>query len=288
VLVATCAVALLASCYVAVDPFDRAAGGADATFDAPATPEAPATTVPGVAAPVVPAPSAPPGPRRVAIVGDSQAHALAVNLPDGIESTFTVTDGGLDGCSVYDAGRVRSVRTSFDNSFASCAGWADTWADEVADADAEIALVVLGAWDVFDLEQGDGTWLVFGTPAWDAAVRAQLQSGIDAVVAAGAQVALLEVPCMRPVEAEGAGVPPLPERGDDARVAHVNELFRTVVAANAGRATFVEGPDAWCADEAVATDVGMRWDGVHVYTPGAKLIYDTIAPALLAIALPDR
>ena len=47
--------------------------------------------------------------------------------------------------------------------------------------------------------------------------------------------------------------------------------------------TFVEGPDAWCADEAVATDVGMRWDGVHVYKPGAKLIYDTIAPALLAL-----
>ena len=42
--------------------------------------------------------------------------------------------------------------------------------------------------------------------------------------------------------------------------------------------TFVEGPDAWCADEAIATDVGMRWDGVHVYKPGAKLIFDTIAP----------
>ena len=50
--------------------------------------------------------------------------------------------------------------------------------------------------------------------------------------------------------------------------------------------TFVEGPDEWCADEAVATDVGLRWDGVHVYKPGAKLIYDTIAPALLALLIP--
>ena len=33
----------------------------------------------------------------------------------------------------------------------------------------------------------------------------------------------------------------------------------------------------------MATDVGMRWDGVHVYKPGAKLIFDTIAPALLAM-----
>ena len=195
-------------------------------------------------------------PRRVAIVGDSQAHSLAVNLPDGIESTFTVTDGSLDGCSVYDAGRVHSARSSFDNSFAICAGWPAKWAAAVEQADAEVALVVLGAWDVFDLETGDGTRLGFGTPAWDSYVRANLETGIAALVGAGARVALLEVPCMRPVEAEGAGVPPLPERGDDARVAHVNELFRAVAAAHPGAVTFVEGPDAWCADEAVATDVG--------------------------------
>ena len=47
--------------------------------------------------------------------------------------------------------------------------------------------------------------------------------------------------------------------------------------------TFVEGPDQWCDDEAVANDLGMRWDGVHVYQPGAALIYETIAPALLAL-----
>ena len=195
-------------------------------------------------------------PRRIAVVGDSQAHSLAVNLPDGIESTFTVTDGSLDGCSVYDAGRVHSARSSFDNSFAICAGWPAKWAAAVEQADAEVALVVLGAWDVFDLETGDGTRLAFGTPAWDSHVRANLETGIAALVGAGAKVALLEVPCMRPVEAEGAGVPPLPERGDDARVAHVNELLRAVAAAQPGAVTFVEGPDAWCADEAVATDVG--------------------------------
>jgi hypothetical protein len=176
---------------------------------------------------------------------------------------------------------VFSSRASFDNSFAMCAGWQGEWAD--AAGDAEVVVVVLGAWDVFDLDTSDGTRLTFGTPAWDEYVRANLQSGLDAITAAGARAALLEVPCMRPVSADGAGVPPLPERGDDGRVAHVNELFRSVAAANAGTVTFVEGPDAWCADEAVATDVGMRWDGVHVYKPGAKLIYDTIAPALLAL-----
>ena len=87
---------------------------------------------------------------------------------------------------------------------------------------------------------------------------------------------------MRPQDVDGAGVPALPERGDDARVAHVNELLRSVAAA-IRQSAFVEGPDEWCADETVATDLGMRWDGVHVYIPGANLIFETIAPALLAL-----
>jgi hypothetical protein len=87
---------------------------------------------------------------------------------------------------------------------------------------------------------------------------------------------------MRPVEAEGAGVPPLPERGDDVRVAHVNDLLRSV-ADTRPDATFVPGPAAWCNDEAIATDLGYRWDGVHVYKPGANLVYETIAPTLLAL-----
>ena len=102
-LAATGAVVVLGACYVAVDPYDRAAGGDEATFEAPPT----TTVAPSLAAP---APTAAPlGPRRVAIVGDSQAHSLAVNLPDGIESTFDVTDASLDGCSIYDGGRVHSA-----------------------------------------------------------------------------------------------------------------------------------------------------------------------------------
>ena len=86
---------------------------------------------------------------------------------------------------------------------------------------------------------------------------------------------------MRPISVKGAAVPPLPERGNDQHVAHVNELWRAVATANAATTTFVTGP-AWCTDTTMASDVGMRWDGVHVYKPGSKAIFDTIAPALLA------
>jgi len=34
---------------------------------------------------------------------------------------------------------------------------------------------------------------------------------------------------------------------------------------------------------AVATDLVYRWDGVHVWRPGSNLIFETIAPKLLAL-----
>jgi hypothetical protein len=268
------AVAVLGGLYAAVGPYDRAQGG-EATFRAPAT-SAPPAAAPATAA-------GPELPRRVAIVGDSQAHSLAVNQPAGLAETLAIVDGSLDGCSVYDAGRVRSARTGFGNSFAMCDGWEDEWAATVRGSDAEIALVVLGAWDVFDLETANGTVLTFGTGDWDAYVAEHLQRGVDALVGAGARVALLEVPCMRPRDVEGAGVPALPERGDDARVAHFNGVLREVAAANAGPVIFVEGPDAWCNDETVANDLAMRWDGVHVYQPGAALVFTAIVPTLVAL-----
>jgi hypothetical protein len=230
--------------------------------------------------PVVPASSA-----SVAIVGDSQANALAINLPDGIDGVFpTVVNGSLDGCSVYDSGSVRSA-VRFGNNFAICEGWQEEWA--AAASGTDVALVVIGAWDVFDVVDGD-TVYGFATPAGDELFVTNLRSGIDAMLAEGANVGLLEVACMRPEDVEGAGVRALPERGDDDRVAHVNGLLRATAAAYqaAGdeRVQFVEGPDEWCTDQEIATDLGYRWDGVHVYVPGANLIYTAVAPSLLRLA----
>ena len=282
--------------YVNVDQFSRFEGGGDAVFEldpsgdsAVTEPVVDATeitvgsvvtTVPVATTPIVSATSA-----RLAIVGDSQANALAINLPDGIDAVFpSVVNGSVDGCSVYDSGSVRSS-VRFGNNFSICDGWQDEWAQAAAGTD--VALVVIGAWDVFDVVDGDTTY-GFATPAGDALFVTNLESGIDAMLAEGTNVGLLEVACMRPQDVEGAGVPALPERGDDARVAHVNDLLRETAAsyqaAGEARVQFVEGPAEWCTDETIATDLGYRWDGVHVYKPGANLVYTTVAPDLLRLA----
>ena len=294
--------------YSQVDEFDRFEGGDEAVFDLDtADPDsadgATTATVSGVdpvdgvvtagsipetvreetaapSTPVVPASSA-----RLAIVGDSQANALAINLPEGIDAVFpTVVNGAVDGCSVYDSGSVISS-VSFGNNFAICDGWQDDWA--AAAAGTDVAMVVLGAWDVFDIDDG-GTIYGFDTPAGDQHFVSNLVSGIDAMLAEGANVALLEAACMRPQDVDGAGVRALPERGDDDRIAHVNELLRRTAAGYGtgpdADVQFVEGPDEWCNDETIATDLGYRWDGVHVYKPGANLIYTAVAPDLLRLA----
>jgi peptidoglycan/LPS O-acetylase OafA/YrhL len=288
----TALVGVLLLFYANVGEFNRFEGGDDAVFDldagavdGPAMDDlaaegsAPLVSSPASAptTPVVPATSA-----RLAIVGDSQANALAINLPDGIDGVFPdVVNGSVDGCSVYDSGSVRSS-VRFGNNFSICQGWQQDWADSAAGND--VALVVVGAWDVFDIDD-DGTVYGFATPEGDALFVRNLRSGVDAMLAEGVNVALFEVACMRPQDVEGAGVRALPERGDDARVAHVNDLLRETAASyGSPRVEFVEGPDEWCSDEAIATDLGFRWDGVHVYKPGANLIYTTIAADLLRLA----
>ena len=140
----------------------------------------PATTlVPGTT--IAPATSA-----TLAIVGDSQAHALAINLPDGIETTFpNVQDGSVEGCGVYDEGSPMTTADFAIDLGSYCPGWQDEWA--AAAAGHDVTLVVLGAWDVFDMKI-DGVVHPFGAAATDEEWKARVKSGVDAVLATGSKV----------------------------------------------------------------------------------------------------
>lgn len=222
-------------------------------------------------------------PRRLLIVGDSQAHAIAINKPSGIEKTFDITDGSIDGCGVYDRGvGIGGETGKFRRNFANCSGFETKWAKTAASSHADVALVVIGAWEVMDLQINSFLFKLNTVPA-DTIFKTQLQRGIDALRKQNVAVALLEVACMRPVESKGGPVPPLPQRGDDTRTGHLNALMREVAAPENDGVYFVNGPKEWCTDPKVANSLSYRWDGVHVYKPGAKLILESIATALLQI-----
>jgi len=222
-------------------------------------------------------------PRKMVIVGDSQAHALAINKPSGMEKTFVIADGSIDGCGVYDRGvGVGGTNGNFRRNFANCVGFEKSWAKSAEKARADVALVVVGAWEVLDLKINGFTFAVNTSPA-DTIFRTQMKRGIDALRATGATVALLEVACMRPVDSKGGPVPALPQRGDDTRTSHLNDLLREIAAPEDDGVFFVSGPTEWCTDPTISTSLSYRWDGVHAYKPGAKLIFETIANSLLKL-----
>ena len=225
----------------------------------------------------------PPLPRRVAIVGDSQAYALWVNRPDGIEEFFDLSDGSIQGCGVYEEGVGWANDGRFRRPFDGCSGFAKRWMRAVERNDAEIALVVLGAWELLDLKI-DGMLLPVGTVTTDKIFERQLRAAIDTLLFGGTAVALLEIPCFRPVESWDD---PMAERANDAGGAHLNDMMRRIAASYQSGVQFVDGPDEWCSDSPIATDLSYRYDGVHVYRPGAKLIFETIAEQLLRIPTPS-
>jgi peptidoglycan/LPS O-acetylase OafA/YrhL len=284
-------VAFVGARVATADPVDVTTGGSEELFQpataalSPLAPVAAAGAVPSTvsagASPGAPVTGTLPPhlPRRVVVVGDSQASALVKNAPSGLGGTLALASGAVEGCGLFDRGTIRTT-ADFRRSFGSCRGWPGKWAASARHSKADIALVVIGAWDVFDLAQDSGV-LAFGSPAHDAYLLAQLQRGISGLVAAGSQVALLEVPCYDPVD--GGGLTALPERGDPRRTDHLNHLLRLTANNDPAHVTFVRGPREWCGDHAIATDLAYRWDGVHYYRPGAKLVFETIAPALVAL-----
>ena len=227
-------------------------------------------------------PAAPSLPRNLAIVGDSTARALVNNMPAGVEQIFTISDGSVIGCSVYVDGEIITAREGHTRDFGTCSGWATAWAYAATRADADIALVVLGAWDIFD-QKLDGRVIKFASQEFDQRFLDGVQQGIDALDKVGARAALLEVPCMRPKDIDPAGVVALPERAMDDRVAHVNDLLRRAAAADPTHAVFISGPTEYCADPVIAKDSTYRWDGVHAYKLGANLTMMAITNQLLAI-----
>jgi hypothetical protein len=218
-------------------------------------------------------------PVSVAIFGDSQASALYATRPSSVAQFLTLSDESISACGILGGRVVSRSGESFDLTGA-CPYWLDHWRSGARSARADIALVVIGAWDVFDVEKGSTT-LPFGSPAWDANFLATLRSGLAAIRASISQVALAELPCYRPRPTNPRPPGYWPERGDDTRTRHVNDLLRQ--AADGVHIFTVTPPSAFCDDPSIGDNRQYRYDGVHYLPPGAKLYFDAVIPQLLRL-----
>ncbi|MFL6112972.1 MAG: acyltransferase family protein, partial [Catenulispora sp.] len=228
-------------------------------------------------------------PVHVSVFGDSQGMTLVLNKPPDTSRYLSLDDQTVEGCGIMQ-GRIASRSGEKRDLTANCASWPQKWAANAAAAKPQIALVMLGAWDVFDV-QLPGRTLVFGTPEWDTEFMARLDQGVGILRSSGAQIALAQLPVYRPVGKPGAGAGFWPERGDDTRIAHVNMLLKSYASRHAaGGATaavsLISPPVEFSAGNPIASDTAFRWDGVHFYKAGAQLYLKTVIPQLLAIPSP--
>ena len=255
----------------------HAGRGKHAKHGKPAGGSAPSASTPTV-------PNRPPfkAPVRVGFFGDSQGMTLLLNRPAGVGRYLTTSDDTVEGCGMT-TGIIHS-RVGYTRDLgADCGNWQSQWRSKFERDHPQIAVVEIGAWDVFD-ETVNGKTLAFGTPAWNAYFTKTLHQGIRLLLGLGAQVALMGVPCYRPIAA--GGLPLLPERGDDARTRHLNTLLSAALAMDPQRVFMIHPPAAFCDNPKIATDVNYRWDGTHYYKPGAALVFQVITPQLLAIPQP--
>jgi hypothetical protein len=242
----------------------------------------PATTMAPVATPTptpAPAPVHRKTPVPVAIFGDSQATALYRTRPLSVDQSLQLTDGSISACGIL-RGDVTSRSGERFDLVSACPNWLPFWRGRAQRDRPAIALVVIGAWEVFDLNTPQGT-LTWGTPQWDATFLDTLRSGLAALRESGAQVALAELPCYRPHRENPKPPGYWPERGDDARTRHVNDLLRQ--AADGVHVFTVTPPGAFCTNPKVADNATNRYDGVHYLQPGASLWFNAVIPQLLTL-----
>lgn len=215
-------------------------------------------------------------PRTLAVAGDSVALTMAINLPSDLTS-LNVVDASIEGCGVIESGDVLTEGRVWRN-YAACSDVATRWANVAAGN--ELTLVTLGAWEVFDVRIDDVLYEL-GTPNHDALVTTGLRDGVDALLATGTEVVLLEVPCFDPID--GGGLIAKPERGDRTRTDHITSLIRQVADDYDDGVTVMSPPSEFCDDPAISGDANLRWDGVHYGPLGGAFIWGRLEPELLAV-----
>lgn len=226
--------------------------------------------------PVIPAPMD--GADRVAVFGGSTALMNALGIGDWARESGVVDVAAGHarlGCGLLERGeRPQSVDARgarvWEAVDADCRGWADDWQTLAAGIDLDVALVFFGVWEIADWRI-DGETTSIEEPALRRALRAELEKGIDHLIAGGVSDVVLMT---SPVVGDGGDDDPAAARGlsDDhaERTARYNQVLRAVAADRSEVTVF---DYAGAIDELGADRERLLPDGVHPTWDGAVEIW---------------
>jgi lysophospholipase L1-like esterase len=215
------------------------------------------------------------------------------------DSTALLTGGGLDvwaqqtgavevdiagtalGCGIMRGGRYRVPGYPEGPPRDECNNWPARWAKTLVDRPADVALVLVGTWDVTDHQPpGDSTWRAPGDPVFDAWLKREMLTVVDQLSPLVGTVVWLTCPLID-FGLTPNGISPRYAMSDPGRMVRFNELLREVAA---------ERPSLVVVDYAgfLGTAPGgeldrtMRPDGVHLTDAAALQVAQWLGPQLVA------
>jgi peptidoglycan/LPS O-acetylase OafA/YrhL len=228
----------------------------------------------------------PPGSLRTLVVGDSIAFTLVQTpVPLRLDPPIWLRAETTIGCGIFDGTPYSDGRAGSDQ--ASCAEWPVEYRMAVRETKPDLALVLLGGWEVYDREVG-GTMLRFGTPEMEQALRTRLDRARRILTADGATFGLLTTPCFH-VEERDLGQWGEAERADPSRTVWLNQVWRRYVADHPGT-VLVDLDSITCPGGRYQEQLDgarVRTDGVHFTRRGADAVWARLGP-LVHAAVPTR
>lgn len=204
--------------------------------------------------------------RRVSLFGDSTAFELSGMLRFwGGAYGFTYVGGRPEiGCSLIDRGTVRTWMGEH-NLREKCAGWVPSWEEDIAEHKPDLALVLVGPWEVRDRRlPGHSRFRAMGDPIFDAEFRIAVEQVLRLMRKHGVKVAWLTFPrlqfaAVRHGEEHQSEI----DASNPARIRRMNEILAQVAAEHPDQMRIIDFAAHLEQRPESVLDPDLRPDGVH-------------------------
>jgi peptidoglycan/LPS O-acetylase OafA/YrhL len=210
--------------------------------------------------------SAPAGPHRVVVIGDSVAYTLFPGLQEHERaSNLYFLTAAQTGCPLDIAatayGPVDAPQPPVE--LPRYCQWPQVWPAMIERTRPDVVVALWGLWDLYDHEVG-GRWLTVGSPAWAAHMEQTLERALTIVTAHGARLIVLTTPYLFTVAKH--------------LVNALNRVYRVVAARHPDQLTVVD------IEPAVRESHAQRWDSVHWTAHGADVLGRIVTPLIARAA----
>jgi peptidoglycan/LPS O-acetylase OafA/YrhL len=215
---------------------------------------------------------------NVLILGDSTAAALWDRMDPAWAEDWYVQLMARLGCGIFDGVTLDADSDRSNPHPDACRNWRNEWRSSMYAVDPDVALVMVGAWEVLD-QRIDGIDYRFPAVEWTALVHDQFDDAVAIAASTGAPVVVMSVPCM-----EASGDDNTTARTDPERIAAVNEIIADV-AASRPTVSVADLGSVLCPDGTPVGDLDgerVRYDGVHVSAAGSDLVWRWLFPQIEA------